>query len=486
MIRPYVALALLVVLGFLSIQKNAFLIALPAAYQLLEINSEQYVLDGLLHLKEDPDAAFQLGRYQRPAGVAESWNQARTLFDAKMSEGPFAPYTQHFGGQLYLVHVLSLLGIETAGGLQAAVSALLVLTVAGLCAVFLRDFGAGPALLFGGILLSNPLITILGRNLYWLPFTWFLPMLAALALRDWWFGSASRMAMAYGVVILAFFIKIACGYEYITTVFVAACVPIFYAGLQAGRTFLQVGVRVFCLGLSFTAVFLSVLALHSMQLSRHDPGATGQILTAIERRVYSSDPVETARTVCRSRPAVADQQAFETCLERQLEQISANRFYTAGRYLIVKQSVPWAHLLSSAEGISEDDRTLVRNFLSTRSIPSVTHLLKTASTEFWSFSGRRIIEILAFWMVLAAAVYLVFRSGRAMSVSVAVAFCAPVSWFILAKGHSVEHHWLNVVLWFVPFVPYTAMLLTDCIMRRPQTEKPGQISAAGRNGDTGR
>lgn len=45
------------------------------------------------------------------------------------------------------------------------------------------------------------------------------------------------------------------------------------------------------------------------------------------------------------------------------------------------------------------------------------------------------------------------------------AFCAPVSWYVLATGHSLIHMHINHILWFVPFVPlllaHMGWLLTD-------------------------
>ena len=40
-----------------------------------------------------------------------------------------------------------------------------------------------------------------------------------------------------------------------------------------------------------------------------------------------------------------------------------------------------------------------------------------------------------------------------------VAFSAPLSWFVAAKGHSYIHVGLNHVLWYVPFVPFACAML---------------------------
>lgn len=76
--------------------------------------------------------------------------------------------------------------------------------------------------LFAGVFLivstASPWITNFAANLYWVEFTWFVPMLLGLLCLNY----PSKRGWFYPLVFLAVLAKCLCGYEYITTVMIGA------------------------------------------------------------------------------------------------------------------------------------------------------------------------------------------------------------------------------------------------------------------------
>jgi hypothetical protein len=48
---------------------------------------------------------------------------------------------------------------------------------------------------------------------------------------------------------------------------------------------------------------------------------------------------------------------------------------------------------------------------------------------------------------------------------------APLTWFLMTKGHSYVHIHLNYVLWYVPFLPVAALILMDHFTTNRQLQK---------------
>ena len=42
-----------------------------------------------------------------------------------------------------------------------------------------------------------------------------------------------------------------------------------------------------------------------------------------------------------------------------------------------------------------------------------------------------------------------------------ITFIAPLSWFFLVKNHSYHHYHLNYVLWYLYFIPFSAVVLSE-------------------------
>lgn len=91
-------------------------------------------------------------------------------------------------------------------------------------------------------------------------------------------------------------------------------------------------------------------------------------------------------------------------------------------------------------------------------------------------------EAYVFFLLVGLVVWKAFRRATPWywRVTLAVSLVAPISWFVMAKGHSFIHTHVNYILWYLPFVPIGLLFLFD----RPRSgvvddpSKPGAVRAA--------
>ena len=99
-----------------------------------------------------------------------------------------------------------------------------------------REFSIATAYitLFGLLILCPPL-TYFGRNLWWMMWLWFLPMVLVL----WGYAlSRNQNPKLYGMLIIgalagvAIFLRVSCGYEYASTLMMSALIPVIYYNVR--------------------------------------------------------------------------------------------------------------------------------------------------------------------------------------------------------------------------------------------------------------
>lgn len=157
--------------------------------------------------------AYQAGIYSgKPVEYSLWWYEPPK---EGVSPGAYRPYKAQFGLHGAVFTQLSrYIGIGTMHlfcAFSFAVAAMLVVYL-----VF-RQYGQLFAGVFYGVFLLSPWITNFARNLYWVEFTWFIPMAVGLFCA-WKIDSKKCRWLCYAAAFLALLIKSLCGYEYISTI----------------------------------------------------------------------------------------------------------------------------------------------------------------------------------------------------------------------------------------------------------------------------
>jgi dolichol-phosphate mannosyltransferase len=297
--------------------------------------------------------------------------------------------------------------------------------LSGLLVAFLewtrRRYGATPALLTFLVLLNTPWLLVFGRNLYWATWAWFLPFVAFL-----WF---SRRLMFCGVerfwdvlFLSAFFIalKSTTGYEYLSTITVAAMVPFLLEGMSnplpaLGRTLRSL----LAVGAGAVLGCVSVLFIHFFIFS--------QVFPSGREAFFEFSKIFAKRT-----SGSPDHVGQEFAESLSSDFTSVFNGYLNNQVVVFEwtaKQIIYGTLLTAALGA-----LLLNRF-------GAPNLWKSARDES---DALRL---------------------RALTTAFIFALFAPFSWHVLALPHSFVHFHMNYVLWSLP-VTLLAPVLVGFVAER--------------------
>ncbi len=203
---------------------------------------------------------------------------------------------------------------------------------------------------------------------------------------------------------------------------------------------------------------LAALLLHVTALPAR-VGGWQAMTTLVEKRLYSRDPEATARAACRD-----DFFADPNCVPMYLESLRVAPVRVVAKYLAFDDLLPWLPRLKNrgADDAREPLREALRTTLHERSAWPVLEAVRTAGWSGLSRPVLRLVDVAVFALLLALLLRKLFRLRQTDPALIGMMVCAvaaPLSWFVLAKGHSYIHGALNYVLWYLPFVPLALAVL---------------------------
>ena len=255
----------------------------------------------------------------------------------------------------------------------------------------------------------SPWIANFAKNLYWVEFTWFVPILICLAVSNRLENRNIRTA-AYISMFFAVFIKCLCGYEYITTILVASmtflATDLICAVAEKNKEKSKLIFKTTCI-LSAVALcgFFVAILLHA------NIKGDGNIIEGIIK-IWKNDVM---------RRTIGNPNDFtDEWLQRSL---TASILITVRRYFIF-----------STEIIFGIDGKL---FLPIAIAPII--IFEYESIVCKKTDTKNIC------------LYLLF-------------FASTLSWFVLAKGHSYIHIHMNYVLWYFGFIQICIYIISDRII----------------------
>jgi hypothetical protein len=450
----YAVCAALFVLSFISFQYNALRVAAEGMFMLNQADADQAVLDGILRTQvygEKP----RLGHYTRPDRPDQDLH-VYELFEERNTSGAFVEYRSHFGLTADLFAFLHLeLGMSVeqmhmfCSTLMAAV---VVLFFAGLKS----EFSTLGSVLFSGALLTSPWVVTVARNLYWVEATIFIPMLLSVWLGRQATGASPGTRIALTTALFAaFLLRFLCGFEFSTTVVLAAAVPVVYFAIKYARERL-IQLLAFVALASVGAFVVAAMLMAGRYFDSLAQGLDWVRLTA-EKRLYARDPETVAMEAC------AKEADPPGCTAGVIKSLRASPLAVLRTYFFF----PHSFIPGFAQYWESIDSGMKSELLDARKQWSV----RLFAEAFRRYGVSAILPALSVFMkesllllLLMALVFVKALSrrtpwhGRAM---MAVAFAAPVSWFVIGKGHSDEHYHMNYIIWYVPFVPLSLLFLVE-------------------------
>jgi hypothetical protein len=253
---------------------------------------------------------------------------------------------------------------------------------------------------FSGFLVPvavEPMFSALAPSLYWVIGLWYVPMALAMLLADE--DEPRRNAGLVAGIFLAFLANFLCGYQFVSTIILAAA----------------------------TGTLLGV---------KERPNALRHVLWNASRVIGLGIAAFAVAVLMHA----AKQGGFAVFLEKAANRMQGNASSLDEELLLGKFAsiggVIWSYL-------GGNHVTIIKNFGLLFVLLAGYAILMLLDERFnWFYgAGRRKLQTLALAMLAS--------------------FVAPLSWLVLAKGHSFDHLPIDLIIWYVPTIPLGfAMLAT--------------------------
>lgn len=307
----------------------------------------------------------------------------------------YDPYFRQMGIQgLYASLVQKITGadLENIVRYTRMLNALLCAVMCGVFAFWcFKEFGIAISLLSVALFAFSPWLTVSARNLYWAMWLMFLPSILMLILlrRDATHKKYSHAA-AFLAAMVSVFLKCGAGYEFVSCVLVCMEIPYIYYAFKNKWDIKKFFARAVVSGVGGVLGFACAIALNLLQ--------------------------------CKL--LVGD---FETAVQLMIENISKR---------------------TGAFGIEQTNELIIAS-LNVSPLTVINTYLFSGETVLFGFTMS---EIIAFFLIMLCVHVCTKKGNRAAYIASLVSLIGPLSWMVLAKGHSYIHCHINYVLWSIPTV----------------------------------
>jgi hypothetical protein len=249
----------------------------------------------------------------------------------------------------------------------------------------------GWAAFFGFLfpLAIEPMFSGLAPNLCWLTGSWLIPIPFGMLLADE--NDVRHKSWLLGLMYLAFLFRFLCGYEFVPTIILATAVGCMLTVKEWPDPFQHVLRNASLVIAIGVTAFAGAAVLHALK-----QGGFAVFLAKAGNRIIGSDP----------------------SLQNQL---IFGKFQPIG-------AVVWAYLGGNYV-------TLIKTFgflLALLALYAILILLDERFNWFYGAARHRL---------------------QVLALAVLASFAAPLSWFILGKGHSFDHMPYDMAMWYVPTIP---------------------------------
>lgn len=392
-IKKYTILFLLIILLLLSFTKNIFgknFIQNPI-FEGFQSDSEYLVFSKVFQDKYSIDGS----KYGLACVTNEENARVDNIWDVIYHNGEnikVGEYPSQLGLQGYIFSFLYNKINMPFWIMKLICCIVLAIIVIRISYIIYHKYGKLMGAVFYITFLLSPWVISFARNLYWVEFTWFLPILIALKLST----NYQKRKIFVPCIFLAILIKCLCGYEYISTIMMGTVsffiVDFFLEKDRKKRkiifkTTIEVGIACIC-------AFVVAMCMHASLRGN------GNILYGIEN-IYKNDILR--RTIIVSNDVVFP--------EVYQESLNAGIISTISKYFV------WnSNILLGIEG-----KYFMIMFISTIAIIAYNILRKRKNCY------RDMVMYIMFLVTT-------------------------LSWIILGKSHSYIHTHINFVLWYFGFI----------------------------------
>ena len=392
------AMLLSVFLLTMSFYSNIFEVADDTWFREWQNDSEALVIGRLIRSRQ-AGLCSDYGLLQRDP----EWNTVNRFLTDEHIES-FSLYQQQIGlqGMLFgvLDRIMPMNGIEMLNFLYLLNSILLAILITLVAIWAWVKFGILSSIFIILGCIFSPWLVVSGRNLYWVTWTILLPFVAILY-THWIEQHSSKTEMKSWIfLIVAFFtifIRVANGFEFTSAILISSVLPVIFYAIKENWNFRHYLRRSLYINIGGLGAFCIALIINIMQRSLV-LGGLSYGLSSLQTNIY----VRTGFGILETE--VVNQRIAESLEASLLRVIHA--YLRRGQPLILDYRM--ADLL--------------------------------------------LLFIIFILVILLTSVQQKRRSLGALAIVICASLSAPLSWIVLAKGHSDIHRHINYILWYFPGV----------------------------------
>lgn len=440
-------------------------------HQKFDLVSEQLVLDGILANSEKP----RLGHYTRPQIGWQNFVYAHELYDKRDQSGHFIEYTAQYGLQIrFFNYLVSEWGVGIRG-MKLFCSFMLALVITVICRQIYRHFSRASAIAFFLLFLLSPWIVLFSHNLYWVTFTWFIPIAIAFYFASRIQYDQKNLIIMSALLFIAFFVKFLCGYEFISTFSLASASPFVMIGMKNSQRFRLVFRNVVIVFLVSVAAFISALTVHVISLQKAGYDSQKIIFNIVSKRTVSGSPEETAQRIIDDSDPNESRERLEGRYKSILASLKASRTEVFAKYLHNDEMLPWLCRLRPYETDFGQARASIKEMKSLQ----FSQVMTVENSKMLIRMIPYLMNKATLVILIALAIYLTKSRISTDGIPLAFSFLAPLSWLVLAKSHCYAHTYMNHVIWYVFFIPVAIICIvehTRCHCKRANGRSMPQIT----------
>ncbi len=444
---------------FSEFHANALRVALPKWFATSQRDTQAHVIGRIV--KSRQDGLFSAGGLSGwgspnesiPFSPVDQWPDGQSVdfqyraFREGLTFKSYKPYLSQSGGQAFGFGLLDLwLPLAAEAKLewfQGLTSLLTAAVLAGIVVWFFLELGWCVALSALVSLIFAQYVVVLGRNLWWSIWAFYLPMLGVLYFLRYDRTTGKRHHIRCGLLVFVL-LAVKCwinGFEFITTTLIMTLVPFVYYGIRDGP-----GARATLKRLLLASSSASLAVLFSVVVVCLQVAAVeGSFGDGVQHLLYSFE-----------KRSFGDPQGLPPEYHAGLE---------SGTLVVVRAYLEYASYVDFG-GIP---------WIAKNVIPRVKY------------------HVLLLLFLVASVVVCVrrrgfiranrWRSSLALVAATWFSVLAPLSWFVIFKAHSFVHTHINYVVWQMPFTIFGFAVcgLAVTIARGDERYRPaGKHPAASR------
>lgn len=287
-------------------------------------------------------------------------------------------------------------------GLHLICSFILAIVLVSICYLLKEKYGKLFAIIFYIVFLLSPWVVHFGKNLYWVEFTWFLPLLFCLLL-----SKTKNFKIYIPLIFLAVLFKCLCGYEYLSTILLTSISFLLTDFVLDKDKRKEIFKTILYISVASILAFIVALCMHSILRGEGNifHGINTIIREDVMRRTIATD---------------------------------SNLF----------------------------DDELIKSAINSSYFSVIKKYFNFSSDIIYGIDGSLFIILFIFSLYISIYNYYKNKDLSKRDLVLYIVFLiSTLSWFVLGKAHSYSHTHINFVLWYFGFIQISLYIVVKFFIR---------------------